>query len=129
MPWFHSYDVPRRFDILTHLYTSPSAWKESRRVIQKAKDVQRAWQDSNLRHTAPETVALSPELQAHIGKPANKRFSYFSPEYKIEYSIFKPPLSCRNAVVKDATSTVPLVRGNVVPVRLRLSHLLFYFAN
>jgi hypothetical protein len=24
----------------------------------------RAWQDSNLRHTAPETVALSPELQA-----------------------------------------------------------------
>ena len=25
----------------------------------------RAWQDSNLRHTAPETVALSPELQAH----------------------------------------------------------------
>src|SRR5688500_3492678 len=25
---------------------------------------QRAWQDSNLRHTAPETVALSPELQA-----------------------------------------------------------------
>src|SRR5918994_7850993 len=27
--------------------------------------VKRAWKDSNLRHTAPETVALSPELQAH----------------------------------------------------------------
>ncbi len=26
---------------------------------------ERAWKDSNLRHTAPETVALSPELQAH----------------------------------------------------------------
>ncbi len=25
---------------------------------------ERAWKDSNLRHTAPETVALSPELQA-----------------------------------------------------------------
>jgi hypothetical protein len=30
----------------------------------------RAWQDSNLRHTAPETVALSPELQARAkGRP------------------------------------------------------------
>jgi hypothetical protein len=30
----------------------------------------RAWQDSNLRHTAPETVALSPELQARDGRTA-----------------------------------------------------------
>src|SRR5215216_6550682 len=31
----------------------------------------RAWQDSNLRHTAPETVALSPELQARAKETAS----------------------------------------------------------
>src|SRR5829696_7838413 len=89
----------------------------------------RAWQDSNLRHTAPETVALSLELQALLGKPANKQFSYFSSGYKTEYSILKPPLNCRNAVVNDVTSAVLMVHGSVVSVSSRLSHLLFSFAN
>ena len=34
------------------------------RHVNKVGLEERAWQDSNLRHTAPETVALSPELQA-----------------------------------------------------------------
>ena len=36
-------------------------------ILSRKKE--RAWKDSNLRHTAPETVALSPELQAHKEVP------------------------------------------------------------
>ena len=39
----------------------PLGWTQSEHENRGGK---RAWQDSNLRHTAPETVALSPELQA-----------------------------------------------------------------
>jgi hypothetical protein len=54
-----------------HLYTSLSAWKELGRVRQKTQEVQRAWQDSNLRHTAPETVAARLRV---TGKPLSMRF-------------------------------------------------------
>jgi hypothetical protein len=40
-------------------------WVETKKPPIWTVKAERAWKDSNLRHTAPETVALSPELQAH----------------------------------------------------------------
>ena len=57
---FYSYDVPCRDAVLMHLYASLIAWKESGRIKQKTLEKQRAWQDSNLRHSAPETVRTTP---------------------------------------------------------------------
>jgi hypothetical protein len=47
--------------------------ERARQVTNYPAKSKRAWQDSNLRHTAPETVALSPELQARarVGPPGD----------------------------------------------------------
>src|SRR3954451_7765582 len=56
---------------LRPLSLSSARTDKARNVVRQDKPpiwtaiAERAWQDSNLRHTAPETVALYPELQAH----------------------------------------------------------------
>ena len=38
----------------------------NRQKPSKIKGFKRIWRESNPRHTVPETVALSPELQMHV---------------------------------------------------------------
>lgn len=47
------------------------------------KNIQRIWRESNPRHTVPETVALSPELQM----PATTRSYYHTSERKSKGSL------------------------------------------